>query len=157
MPTRIVHAGDNGKSTQLEVERRVDIVLGWVISGFQRRDIIELCGDNFSVRPSTADMYIAKAHNILKKSAAVDRERELGLCIARFATLYNRSELADPKVAAGINKELAALLGLSKIKVEFSGKVDHEHSVDASQAGSIFDILADAGVIIAPVDATEAD
>lgn len=156
MPTRRKKPGH--KATNAEVIKRTNKVLTMLVSGYARGEIQQYGSLHWGIREKAIDVLIHHANAAIKKSAEIDLTHELGLAVKRFNQIYKRSMSVDElRTALAANKELATLLGLSKIEVVIKGEMIHEHSVTPAEAGTIFDILAEAGVIKARTPPAEDD
>lgn len=143
----------------VEVERRTNLMLKWISAGFIGEELLSLAReDGWGLTDAGVGHYIHRANKILKAEASIDRERELGLAARRYTNIYKRCMTRDDfQTALRANKELAGLFGLNKLEIDVNGKMEHEHNVNSEEAGRIFDILAESGIIRTEPDEAEDD
>lgn len=98
-------------------EQRIDHILGLIVIGLTRRQILEQVRTKFGswkCSTRTLDRYIAAAHAILESEAKPIRARELGKALRRLDNLYARAIAADNIIAAlAVAREHVALMNLT--------------------------------------------
>jgi len=119
-------------STDVEVARRVETVMGHLAAGISRTAILEWSqsekcdwregGERVSIR--TVDRYISKARAEFRKLAKPRKEHLLGVAYHRLGTLYQRSfGDKDYKTCLAVQAETNKLAGLyPATKLEHTGK-----------------------------------
>lgn len=98
-----------------ESEKRTNIILGLLIDGYQRRDIIEYIREqtDWGIQRAQIDNYIRKANDELEELAKFERSKEFGRAIVRLSKLYKQNmELKENKDALEVLKEIHKLYGL---------------------------------------------
>lgn len=107
---------NKSKSTNSEVETRINKVFDLLVAGASRSQIIQYASDKgkWNITDRQIDSYIKEAHTRLIEVGKTHREIELGRAIARLNNLYFLSiSLQNYNVALGVQKEINKLLGLS--------------------------------------------
>jgi hypothetical protein len=107
------------KTTAVETENRVTVLIKLILSGKTPKQIFELVNDpsikeyNWEIRKSQFYKLHKKARRYFTKAAATERNYEIGLSVARLNDLYQKSNgKEDLKTCLAIQRELNALLGL---------------------------------------------
>jgi len=104
------------KSTNAEIETRVNKVYDLLVNGASRSQILQYCTEKakWEINERQIDEYVARANERLIELGKTHRETELGRAVARLNQLYFLSiTLQNFNVALGVQKELNKLLGLS--------------------------------------------
>jgi hypothetical protein len=107
---------DKPKSTNAEIETRINKVYDLLVNGASRAQIIQYASDKakWEVTDRQIDTYISKANERLITLGKTHRETELGRAIARLNNLYFLSiTMQNYNVALGVQREINKLLGLS--------------------------------------------
>lgn len=119
-------------STDVEVARRVEMVMSHLAAGISRTAIIEWSqsekcdwregGERVSIR--TVDRYISKARAEFRKLAQPRKEYLIGVAHHRLGTLYQRCfQIDDYKTCLAVQAETHKLAGLyPATKLEHTGK-----------------------------------
>lgn len=103
------------RPTKAEIEVKVTEIFKLLIAGVQRHDIRRYVAEKvkWEVPERTLDRYLSRATELIRASAAFDRNTELGRAISRLHDLYSRSyRVQDFKTCLTIQRELNELLGL---------------------------------------------
>ena len=104
------------KSTKIEVEMRVTIILEMLSRRMTRRKILLHIHENFKdwhVGPKTIDYYISKAHQVMMRRIDKDRDLILAEHMNDLNEIYKQS-LDDGKlqIALAVKKEVAKMYNL---------------------------------------------
>lgn len=120
------------RPTKAEIEVRVTEIFKLLMAGVQRHDIRRYVAEKvkWEVPERTLDRYVARATELIRASAAFDRNTELGRAISRLHDLYSRSyRVQDFKTCLTTQRELNELLGLYAPKrLEVTGADGGPHS-----------------------------
>lgn len=103
------------KSTQAELEVRIQEMVKLVLSGLDRSAIIRYIAEktNWDITDRTVDKYLQSARERIAEHGALDRAYEIGKAISRLNNLYARNlQINDFKAALATQKEINALFGL---------------------------------------------
>lgn len=102
------------KASRVEIERRIDEVEQFLVSGLPRGAIVTACSARWSVSRRQVDVYLSRARERLRSGARFDRPLEIGRAIARFDALYSKA-LAEKnwRLAMQLERSRAQLLGLN--------------------------------------------
>ena len=111
------------KTTNAEINIRVNEIIELIVMGFTRADILQYVANigkkenddrnPWNVCIKTIDNYTRRARKLLEKSAKTITKRELGLAIRRFEDLFKRNlAIQDYKAALSVQKAKNELLGL---------------------------------------------
>ena len=102
------------KSTAAVVEQRVATVYGLLSQAASRTEIIEYCRENWDIRQGQADVYIAKARELLEQDCQLSRQQFLAECLQRLrkyeAAAAKRGQM---QVAVNSARLQAELIGLT--------------------------------------------
>lgn len=104
------------KSTNAEIEARVNKIYDLLVNGANRSQILQYCTEKakWEVNERQIDEYIKRANQRLIELGKTHRETELGRAVARLNSLYFMSmSLQNFNVCLGIQRELNKLLGLN--------------------------------------------
>lgn len=110
------------KPTSAEMEVRIAKIVDLIILGCQRQDIIRYASDKFGISIRQVETYLARARDIIRENANVDREQEIAEAVARYKRLIrdhwqNGRHQEIRKCQAEMNK----LLGLNEAnKIEIN-------------------------------------
>ena len=115
------------KSTNAEIELRVQTVIQMHLQGFSRIDIVRYAAKKWNVASRQTDEYLLKAKEGIKEIASGSKEEQIRTAIARFQDLYQKSyKNQDYKLCQVIQESINKLLGLnaeSKLGITVSGSV----------------------------------
>lgn len=118
------------KSSTVEIERRVGIIIALITSGVtSRRNIQQYIAnkEKWDISNSQIDVYIKRATTFFTNMSQHDNAKEIGIAKGRFDDLYMKSlNISDYKTCLAIQKERNGLLGLNDQiqKIEISGNLD---------------------------------
>lgn len=116
---------DHGKkATNAEIEQRISEVYQLVVNGARRAKILRHATDSgWDINERQIDRYIARATDMMREAAIVDREKELGRAIARLHDLYERAHAdGNHATSLAILREMTQLTGVAAAaKLEISG------------------------------------
>lgn len=126
------------KASNIEVEKRVFTIQGWIIEGVQDYLIIKQATTQWNISPRQAKRYLKKAYELWKReeSITIDERRD-----SRIADLKQDLRTLDSKykgtpagltTVLAIKKEISKLEGLYPAKrVQLSG--DAENPLEVNQ------------------------
>lgn len=112
------------KSTKIENERRVAIILDLLARGQTRRKILKYVEDktDWSVKPRQVDEYIKKAHEETRAAFEQSRDNLVASQVAKYDFIYAKLiGLRDYRGAIAPLDKISELAGLKVIKAEISG------------------------------------
>ena len=115
------------KAAKAEIERRIDEIEQFMVSGLPRGAIVMACSARWGISSRQVDSYLSRARERLRSGAAFDRHLEVGRAIARYDTLYAKA-LADRnwRLAMQVERSRAQLLGLNApTELHHTGDEDH--------------------------------
>lgn len=117
------------KTSQVELEQRIRLVVKWISRGMPYSDVIAGCCGSFGVCERTAQSYASEASKRIREANATDRDLEIAKAKARYETLMHLSA-EDRQYAAAINAntQLVKLLGLAEPE-----KIEHGASDTLAQ------------------------
>lgn len=114
------------KSTNAEVEIRINTVVKLFLQGYTRADIVRYCS-RFLISSRQVDTYILKSKNQIRQISAADKEDQLYKALARYEDLYkNCYKNQDWGGCQSIQNSINKLMGLnaeSKLKVNLKGSI----------------------------------
>ena len=103
------------KSTNAEVQLRVNEVYGLLTRGYSRAQIIQHCSDLWAVTDRQTDTYIKRAREILEQDCEMSRPAFLAEALARLRLLEQRAEKRGQlQVAINSVRLQTELVGLTK-------------------------------------------
>ncbi len=118
------------KSTNLEIETRIQVVMKMTLQGFAKPDIVRFSAQNWKVKSRQIDNYILKAKNEIQAIAATRKEEMTYLAVARFEDLYQKAyKNQDWARCESIQGNINKLLGLNAdigFKVAVTGSISPE-------------------------------
>lgn len=101
------------KATSAESEARTHQVLQWILNGASRYVVVRLCAEKWGIAERQASVYLARAHKLVATSLEADREKEIGLHVAKRDNLYALAlETGEFRLALSVVADLAKLRGL---------------------------------------------
>lgn len=107
------------KSSQIEVDERVNIVFNLLLSGINRQGICRYTADLWDLSVRQTDRYIQLANAEFRHISSRDRELNFGKAAARLEYLYDRAtQSSDYRQALAVEKEIIALYGLQDLEIE---------------------------------------
>jgi hypothetical protein len=101
------------KSTQIEIERRLDELEPLLLRGLPRRSIIQYGTKTWKIKPREIDEYMRKIKDRWLERQEPERKRNLAEAIEkRFDMYFEARKNSDIKSALEIEKDLRKLQGL---------------------------------------------
>lgn len=119
------------KSSQAVFQERIAIVMEMLLSGLNRRDIIQNVSKNdnlkWNVVPRQIDNYIAAANKEILSQYDKEKENLINKVFSRYEFLYKKHlNVKDYKGATIVLKEMAAFTGIAAaVKVNLGGQEDN--------------------------------
>ena len=103
------------KSTNAEIEVRVQKVIDMVLDGFSRADIVRYAAKNWKLQSRQVDDYLKAAKEGIKEIAAPEKGEQTQTAIARLNRLYQKCHAnGDFRTCLAIQESLSKLLGLNE-------------------------------------------
>lgn len=107
------------KANNAESDRRTETIVGLLVIGLSRKEIIQYCAEKtdppWKLATRQIDAYIQKANKKLGEASNINIEKEIGLAVSRMEDLFKRNiGIQDYKTALATQKEKSELLGLKK-------------------------------------------
>lgn len=118
-----------GRITAAEKHKRVSQVTELLLTGHSRADILRFAAEmNWDVSERQVTYYISAANEYFKKSAAVDRDSEIGKAMRRYTRLYRESyRVKDYRTAMQTQEKIVALFGLAQAaSIDVNLHLSHE-------------------------------
>jgi hypothetical protein len=107
------------KSTNVEVEDRVNDVFSMLLVGAGRARIIQYAAEKWKVGTRQCDRYIEKANQQFRETNSHDRGLAFGKAAERLEHLYSRAmKSGDSRQALWVEKEIIGLYGLRDVEIE---------------------------------------
>lgn len=109
------------KSTNGEIELRINKVFDLLISGATRAQIIQYASEKagWNITDRTIDEYISRANERILEIGKVHRDYEFSRSLARLNQLYFHGlTLQNHSVCLGIVKEINRMMGIGSVKTE---------------------------------------
>lgn len=108
------------KSDSSEMEKRVNTIYLMILQGFQRKQVIQYCADNFKIGERQTDSYLIKAREIIKSNIDNDTSSKKNEILNQFYDLYQKNySLEDFKECRNILMSISQILGVqAPIKTE---------------------------------------
>jgi hypothetical protein len=125
---RLVDNPKKNKSTNIETDKRINIVLEMMLSGLSRWQILQNIDNNeqlkWGVSVSQIDKYMSEANKIMKKYAEKTKEEHFAKALNRYNFVYQKLiKVKDYKGAKDVIKNETELLGINApTKTEITGK-----------------------------------
>ena len=105
------------KADSSEIEKRVNTVYLMILQGFQRKQVIQYCSENYNVGERQTDEYLSKAREILKSNIDNDTSSKKHEILNQYYDLYQKNyQLEDFKECRNILKDIAVVLGVEAPK-----------------------------------------
>ena len=107
--------GERIKNTDIEIDKRVDLLVSLILQGYSRRDILGYTGEStdWNVCENTIDSYLAQARQIIQLESKERRQYHIGETVLRLGLLFKKSfENDDYKNCLSIQNTLIKLLAL---------------------------------------------
>lgn len=79
------------KSTNKEIDDRVNTVYELLLKAYSRTQIIRFCSDNWNVGERQAENYMARARQLMQLDAELERPQWLAAAIARLQEYERRA------------------------------------------------------------------
>lgn len=117
------------KSSKIEKERRIKIVLAWILADALEHEIIEQCSLDFNVKERMARYYIKEARKLLWEVEKEDIEQQIDIAVSQRKKLIRSMSKQFRDTPTGIRAILKIQDSISKLKghfvkrVEFTGDV----------------------------------
>jgi len=113
------------KSTNIEIQQRVDKILSLIVSGHSRSEIIQFAANTWGLCVRQTDEYCARVTKLLKIEYDLDRKHLISLAIRRMLIIYTKCTTDptywNPNAAISAQQEINKLLGLySPVKVDMA-------------------------------------
>lgn len=101
------------KATNAQIHQRVNQVHKLLILGRTRAFILQYCADHWAIEERQTDEYIARARTMLEEQAALDREAQRQMALARLGMIFNEAfDGGAYKDALGAQHQLNRIVGL---------------------------------------------
>lgn len=101
------------KSDSSEMEKRVNTIYLMLLQGFQRKQIIQYCADNFKIGERQTDDYLGKAREIIKSNIDCDTSNKKNEVLNQFYDLYQKNySLEDYRECRNVLLSIAGILGV---------------------------------------------
>ena len=105
------------KSDSSEMEKRVNTVYLMLLQGFQRKQVIQYCADNFNIGERQTDEYLGKAREIIKSNIDCDTSNKKNEVLNQFYDLYQKNyALEDYRECKSVLLAIASILGVEAPK-----------------------------------------
>ncbi|QDP86060.1 hypothetical protein FNJ88_11070 [Chryseobacterium sp. SNU WT5] len=110
------------KASTLEKEKRIQSVMGWIISGMPTYKLLKKVKDTFKVENRQARRYINEAFNRWKPEADENIESKRHARIDELKEILTGMSAANKKTPAGIRTILAVKKEMSKLENLYPAK-----------------------------------
>lgn len=101
------------KSDSSEMEKRIHTIYLMLLQGFQRKQVIQYCADNFKIGERQTDEYLGKAREIIKSNINCDTSNKKNEVLNQFYDLYQKNyALEDYKECKSVLMAIAGILGV---------------------------------------------
>jgi uncharacterized protein YoaH (UPF0181 family) len=97
-------------ATTAEVDQRVATIARLMSEGMGRADVIRFCAEKWGVRTRQAEVYLARAYQLMREQWAIDRQDFLGELMSRYETVY-RKAMKEKQLSVAV----AALNSMGKL------------------------------------------
>ncbi len=140
-----------GRSTEFEMDVRIEKVAVMLMQGKKRGAILEYCGDNWDIKIAQSDNYIKRAKQVLRDesiNSKSDRDLQFGISMRRLNELVKKCmAIQDYARALQAQKEINSLLALYEPQVQHvdmkhSGAIKHAHELREMSDQALEDIIA---------------
>lgn len=109
------------KSDSSEMEKRINTIYLMLLQGYERKQIIQYCTENYNISERQTDEYLKKAREMFKQNACDDLDGKKFHILSQFNDLYQKNyKLEEYKECRNILKDISSVLGIDAPK-----KVDH--------------------------------
>lgn len=112
------------KSTKIEKERRIKIVLAWILADALEHEIIDQCKLDFDVRERMARYYIKEARKMVWDIESDNLEEQIDFAVAKRKKLIRSLGKSYKDTPQGVRTILKIEDSISKLKGHFIKKVD---------------------------------
>jgi len=89
------------KSTNVEIDERVNAVYGLLLKAYSRTQIVQYCSENWNVGERQTENYLARARQLMQLDAELERPQWLVAAIARL-TEYERRASASNQLSIAL-------------------------------------------------------
>mgnify|MGYP001160809274 FL=1 len=79
------------KSTNVEIEERVNAVYKLLLQSYSRFEIVQYAAKEWGVQPRQADEYLARARQLIAKDSEIERPEWLAAAISRLVQYEKRA------------------------------------------------------------------
>ncbi len=114
------------KSDSSEMEKRINQIYLLILQGFQRKQIIQFCSENYKIGERQVDEYLLKAREIIKSNIDTDTAGKKNELLNQYYDLYRKNyEEEDFKECRNILKDIGSIFGveaMTKIDLTTNGK-----------------------------------
>ncbi len=110
--------------SKIEKDRRVRMVLSWILADALTHEIIEQCKLEFDVADRMAHYYIKEARKKIYEIQEKDIEREIDLAVAQRKKLLRQLDKKYKGTPEGMRAQLNVYDSISKLKGHWVNKVD---------------------------------
>jgi hypothetical protein len=101
------------KSDSSEMEKRINIVYLMILQGFQRKQIIQYCSDEFKVGERQTDEYLKQARKIVNENILDDSGLKKNEIINQLYDLYQKNyNLEDYRECRNILAQISDIFGV---------------------------------------------
>jgi len=105
------------KSDSSEMDKRVNTIYLMLLQGFQRKQIIQYCSDNFKIGERQTDEYLGKAREIIKSNIDCDTSSKKNEILNQFYDLYQKNyALEDYRECRNLLTNISNILGVEAPK-----------------------------------------
>ena len=99
------------------MEKRVNTVYLMLLQGFQRKQIIQYCSEQFKIGERQTDEYLGKAREIIKSNIDCDTSNKKNEVLNQFYDLYQKNyALEDYRECKSVLLAIASILGVEAPK-----------------------------------------
>jgi hypothetical protein len=101
------------KSDSSEMDKRINIIYLMLLQGFQRKQVIQYCAENFKIGERQTDEYLGKAREIIKSNIDCDTSNKKNEILNQFYDLYQKNyKLEDYRECRNLLMSISAILGV---------------------------------------------
>jgi len=83
------------KSTNLEIQERVNTIYQFLIKSWSRFDILQYAATEWDLSAQQTDEYIARARKLIEEDSAIERPQWLAAAVRRLAEYEKRAGRDD--------------------------------------------------------------
>jgi hypothetical protein len=103
------------KSTDAEIQLRVQTVTAMILQGYSRANIVQYGSKKWKVTERQVDDYISASKAEIKASTDISKEEQIELAKARYNDLYQKNYKSfDFKECRAVQDSLNKMLGLNE-------------------------------------------